>query len=112
MFGGPERIRTADLFIANEALYQLSYGPLDVGAEGVEPSTSSLSVKRSTAELRAQNLNILNISDSEQKNKMRKPLDTDKKTRVLFALFPCRLVTRSCSEGLPLRFSKTNTFIS
>ena len=26
-FGGPERIRTADLLIANEALYQLSYGP-------------------------------------------------------------------------------------
>ena len=24
---GPERIRTADLLIANEALYQLSYGP-------------------------------------------------------------------------------------
>ena len=26
-FCGPERIRTADLLIANEALYQLSYGP-------------------------------------------------------------------------------------
>ena len=25
---GPKRIRTADLLIANEALYQLSYGPL------------------------------------------------------------------------------------
>ena len=24
---GPKRIRTADLLIANEALYQLSYGP-------------------------------------------------------------------------------------
>jgi hypothetical protein len=26
---GPERIRTADLLIANEALYQLSYGPVN-----------------------------------------------------------------------------------
>ena len=25
--GGPERGRTADLFVANEALYQLSYRP-------------------------------------------------------------------------------------
>ena len=38
---------------------QLNYGPLfkfiNVGTEGVEPSTSSLSEKRSTAELCAQN---------------------------------------------------------
>ena len=27
LFGGPDRIRTGDLLIANEALYQLSYGP-------------------------------------------------------------------------------------
>ena len=26
--GGPDRIRTGDLLIANEALYQLSYGPV------------------------------------------------------------------------------------
>src|SRR3989344_3999391 len=26
-FGGPDWIRTSDLLIANEALYQLSYGP-------------------------------------------------------------------------------------
>ena len=26
-FGGPDRIRTDDLLVANEALYQLSYGP-------------------------------------------------------------------------------------
>ena len=71
---GPERIRTADLYIANVALYQLSYGPVglggrsmkfassrvclhlqptfllgkNVGVEGIEPSTSSLSEKRSS----------------------------------------------------------------
>ena len=28
---GPERIRTADLYIANVALYQLSYGPGNIG---------------------------------------------------------------------------------
>ena len=28
LFGGPDRIRTGDLLIANEALYQLSYGPV------------------------------------------------------------------------------------
>ena len=27
IFGGPERDRTADLFVANEALSQLSYRP-------------------------------------------------------------------------------------
>ncbi len=27
--GGAERDRTADLFVANEALYQLSYSPKD-----------------------------------------------------------------------------------
>ena len=27
-FGGPKRIRTADPLIANEVLYQLSYGPV------------------------------------------------------------------------------------
>ena len=48
---GPERIRTADFLIANEAFYQLNYRPCLVGDEGVEPSTSSLSEKRSTAEL-------------------------------------------------------------
>ncbi len=26
---GPDRIRTGDLLVANEALYQLSYGPLN-----------------------------------------------------------------------------------
>lgn len=30
-FGGPKRIRTADPRIANAVLYQLSYGPVDVG---------------------------------------------------------------------------------
>ncbi len=29
--GGAERNRTADLLIANEALYQLSYGPQEPG---------------------------------------------------------------------------------
>lgn len=28
VFCGPDRIRTGDLLIANEALYQLSYGPV------------------------------------------------------------------------------------
>ena len=28
LFGGPKRIRTAGLVNANDALYQLSYGPL------------------------------------------------------------------------------------
>ena len=33
--GGAERNRTADLLIANEALYQLSYGPkFDLGEGG------------------------------------------------------------------------------
>jgi hypothetical protein len=39
VFGGPERDRTADLLVANEALSQLSYRPLVVlpaaGARGV-----------------------------------------------------------------------------
>ena len=48
----PDRIRTGDLLVANEALYQLSYGPLEaVGVEGIEPSTSVLSGQRSTTEL-------------------------------------------------------------
>ncbi len=59
---GPDRIRTGDLLIANEALYQLSYGPpenypLDkfrVGVEGIGPSTSVLSGQRSTTELHAR----------------------------------------------------------
>ena len=37
--GGPEETRTPDLLDANEALYQLSYGPVDlVGEAGVEPA--------------------------------------------------------------------------
>ena len=41
--------RTPDLFIANEALYQLSYGPVrrfrafsGVGSTGLEPVTSPM----------------------------------------------------------------------
>ena len=62
---GPERIRTADLFIANEALYQLSYGPFwgiyiqPVGVEGIGPSTSFLSGTRSTTEPHARSLIFL-----------------------------------------------------
>jgi hypothetical protein len=40
--GGAERNRTADLLIANEALYQLSYGP----QEGAELGVRRISVKR------------------------------------------------------------------
>jgi hypothetical protein len=39
--GGAERNRTADLLIANEALYQLSYGP----QEGAELGVRRISVK-------------------------------------------------------------------
>ena len=39
--GGAERNRTADLLIANEALYQLSYGP----QEGAELGVRWISVK-------------------------------------------------------------------
>ena len=39
--GGAERNRTADLLIANEALYQLSYGP----QEGAELGARRISVK-------------------------------------------------------------------
>ena len=52
-FFGPEEIRTPYPRIANAMLYQLSYGPGNVGTEGIEPSTSSLSEKRSTTEPRA-----------------------------------------------------------
>ena len=42
--GGAERNRTADLFIANEALYQLSYSPLGERADkgGTERLSSGL----------------------------------------------------------------------
>ena len=51
--GGPERIRTADLLIANEALYQLSYRPVFFWAPevGLEPTTLSFTGRRSTIEL-------------------------------------------------------------
>src|SRR6266853_1848216 len=44
--GGASRDRTGDLLVANQALSQLSYGPL-VGLGGVAPPTSPLSGVRS-----------------------------------------------------------------
>ena len=45
--GGAKRVRTADLLLAKQALSQLSYSPLLVGLNGLEPSTSRLSGVRS-----------------------------------------------------------------
>ena len=45
--GGAKRPRTADLLLAKQALSQLSYSPLLVGLNGLEPSTSRLSGVRS-----------------------------------------------------------------
>ena len=47
--GGGSRIRTGDILLAKQTLYQLSYIPTRdlVGVDGVEPSTSSLSGTRS-----------------------------------------------------------------
>ena len=50
MFGGGSRIRTGDMLLAKQPLYQLSYTPKRlqlVGVDGIEPSTSSLSGTRS-----------------------------------------------------------------
>ena len=44
---GGERIRTDDLLRAKQALSQLSYTPILVGLDGLEPSTSRLSGVRS-----------------------------------------------------------------
>ena len=48
-FGGDSRIRTGDMLLAKQPLYQLSYIPTRdlVGVDGIEPSTSSLSGTRS-----------------------------------------------------------------
>ena len=43
---GPARIRTAYLLIANEAFYQVNYGPV-VGTPRLELGTFSMSTKRS-----------------------------------------------------------------
>ena len=48
--GGGSRIRTGDILLAKQTLYQLSYTPTEVflvGVDGIEPSTSSLSGTRS-----------------------------------------------------------------
>ena len=48
--GGGSRIRTGDMLLAKQPLYQLSYTPTEVfmvGVDGIEPSTSSLSGTRS-----------------------------------------------------------------
>ena len=50
MIGGGSRIRTGDILLAKQTLYQLSYTPTEVflvGVDGIEPSTSSLSGTRS-----------------------------------------------------------------
>ena len=49
LIGGGSRIRTGDMLLAKQPLYQLSYTPTEVlvGVDGVEPSTSSLSGTRS-----------------------------------------------------------------
>jgi hypothetical protein len=47
LIGGAKRDRTADLLRAKQALSQLSYGPIMVGLNGLEPSTSRLSGVRS-----------------------------------------------------------------
>lgn len=46
VFGGGKRTRTADILLAKQALYQLSYTP-SVGHPGLEPGTSPLSGVRS-----------------------------------------------------------------
>lgn len=48
-FGGGKRTRTADILLAKQALYQLSYTPKRerVGHPGLEPGTSPLSGVRS-----------------------------------------------------------------
>ena len=52
--GGPERARTADLLLAKQALYQLSYRPERgvsnkmVGQRGIAPLTPALSALCST----------------------------------------------------------------
>ena len=46
IFGGGKRTRTADILLAKQALYQLSYTPT-VGHPGLEPGTSPLSGVRS-----------------------------------------------------------------
>ena len=45
--GGAKRDRTVDLLLAKQALSQLSYSPIMVGLNGLEPSTSRLSGVRS-----------------------------------------------------------------
>ena len=40
-------IRTPDLYVANVSRYQLCYIPVMVGTNGLEPSTSCMSSKRS-----------------------------------------------------------------
>ncbi len=48
VFSGGKRTRTADILLAKQALYQLSYTPnRDMGHPGLEPGTSPLSGVRS-----------------------------------------------------------------
>ena len=47
VIGGGKRTRTADILLAKQALYQLSYTPIPVGHPGLEPGTSPLSGVRS-----------------------------------------------------------------
>ena len=49
VISGGKRTRTADILLAKQALYQLSYTPnyRDMGHPGLEPGTSPLSGVRS-----------------------------------------------------------------
>ena len=56
---GPREIRTLDLLNAIETRSQLRYGPgcfTQVDLEGVEPSTSSVRLKRAPTALQARSL--------------------------------------------------------